>query len=126
MNNLEVSLIKYACPICGKTAEEGILMNSLLTEKNAKAAAELNGETIGYSDHACKECSKYKDKVVFFIGIDINKSTKDNLYRTGQITGVKKDSSLVNQVKNHIITLKDDSKYLYLDNILGKKIGLWK
>lgn len=76
MDNLEVSIVKYACPICGKTANEGILMNSLLTSSNAKAAAELNGKTIGYASHACKECSKYKDEVVFFIGIDLKKSEK--------------------------------------------------
>lgn len=76
MNNLEVSLVKYACPICGKTADEGVLMNTLLTPDKAKAAAELNGKTVGYADHACKECSKYKDEVVFFIGIDLKKIRK--------------------------------------------------
>jgi len=38
MNNLEVSIVKYICPICGEVAEEGILMNTLLTEEKAKAA----------------------------------------------------------------------------------------
>lgn len=33
---LEVSLVNYLCPICGEVAEEGIIMNSLLSEKAAK------------------------------------------------------------------------------------------
>lgn len=125
INNLEVSIVKYACPICGKPAEEGILMNSLLTEENAKMAAELNGKTIGYADHACKECTKYKN-VVFFIAIDVSKSNNDDVYRTGQISGIKDSSPLVQQVKNYIITLKDGSRYVNIDEKLGKEIGLWK
>lgn len=125
MDNLEVSIVKYACPICGKTANEGILMNSLLTSSNAKAAAELNGKTIGYADHACKECSKYKDEVVFFIGIDLKKSEKDNLYRTGQVVGVKKHSALVNAIKDSILVLKDKTEYCFMEDKQGKQIGLW-
>lgn len=125
MDNLEVSIVKYACPICGKTADEGILMNSLLTSSNAKAAAELNGKTIGYADHACKECSKYKDEVVFFIGIDLKKSEKDNPYRTGQVVGVKKHSALVNAIKDSILVLKDKTEYCFMEDKQGKQIGLW-
>lgn len=126
MNNLGVSIVKYLCPICGKEADNGIIMNSLLTEKNAKAAKELHNKAIGYADHACKECAKYKDKVVFFIGIDISKSEKNNPYRTGQISGVKKNSPLVNKVKDYISTLKDGSKYVFINENLGKQVGLWK
>ena len=125
MDNLEVSLVKYICPICGKTADEGVLMNTLLTPDKAKAAAELNGKTVGYADHACKECSKYKDEVVFFIGIDLKKSEKGNPYRTGQIVGVKKHSALVNAIKNYILTLKDKTKYCFIEKEQGKQIGLW-
>ena len=125
MNNLEVSLVKYACPICGKTANEGVLMNTLLTSDKAKVAAELNGKTVGYADHACKECSKYKDEVVFFIGIDLKKSEKGNPYRTGHIIGVKEHSALVNTVKNYILTLKDKTKYCFIEEKQGKQIGLW-
>lgn len=125
MDNLEVSIVKYLCPICGKVAEEGIIMNSLLTEKNAKAVKDLHNKAIGFADHACKSCKEYKDKVVFFIGIDVDKSTKEEPYRTGQITGVKKDSLLVNQSKDYIKTLKDGSKYCFISEEVGKSIGLW-
>ena len=125
MNNLEVSLVKYACPICGKTAEGGILMNTLLTGKYAKAAKELHGKTVGYADHACSECAKYKDKVVFFIGIDIKKSEPNNPYRTGQVVGVKKQSALVSNLKKYIQKLKDDTEFVYIEEENGKNIGLW-
>lgn len=124
-DNLGVSLVKYLCPICGKEAEEGIIMNTLLTEEHAKAAKELHGKAVGYSKHACKECAKYKDAAIFFIGIDISKSEPNNPYRTGQLTGVKKDSPLVDKVKDYIITLEDNSKYVFIDENLGKQIGLW-
>jgi hypothetical protein len=122
---LGVSIVNYLCPICGKVAEQGIMMNSLLTKEAAKEVSELNGKNIGFTNYACKECSKYKDEVVFFIGIDVSKSKPDSPYRTGQIVGVKKDSELVNHVKKHILTLSDDSQYVYIDEQAGKQIGLW-
>ena len=125
-DKIGVSIVKYLCPICGKEADSGIIMNSLLTEENAKEVEKLHNKAIGYADHACKECAKYKDKVVFFIGIDISKSEKNNLYRIGQISGVKNNSPLVYKVKDYISTLKDGSKYVFIDENLGKQVGLWK
>lgn len=124
--NLKASIVKYLCPICGKEAEEGIIMNSLLTEKAAKEVEELNGKTIGYTDHACKGCAQYKDEAVFFIGIDEEKSTPTDPYRTGNIVGIKKDSRLVKQCKDYIFELKDGTKYCYLEFNTGKEIGLWE
>lgn len=125
MNNLEVSIVKYLCPICGKVAEEGIIMNSLLTEKNAKAVKDLHNKTIGYTDHACSECKQYSKDAIFFIGIDEEKSTKEEPYRTGQIVGVKPTSSLVKHCKDYIHILKDGSKFCYISKNVGKSIGLW-
>lgn len=85
---LEVSLVNYLCPVCGNIAEEGIIMNSLLSEEAAKEVKNLHGKTVGYSDHACKECAKYKDKALFIIGIDAEKSKKEP-WRTGDIIGIK-------------------------------------
>ena len=125
MDNLEVSIVKYLCPICGKVAEEGIIMNSLLTEKNAKEVKDLHNKAIGYADHACSECKQYKDKVVFFIGIDEDKSTKEEPYRTEQIVGVKPTSSLIEHCKDYIQTLKDGSKFCYISKNVGESIELW-
>lgn len=38
---LEVSLVNYLCPVCGNIAEEGIIMNSLLSEEAAKERWKL-------------------------------------------------------------------------------------
>lgn len=84
MDNLEVSIVKYLCPICGKVAEEGIIMNSLLTEKNAKAVKDLHNKAIGYTDHACSECKQYKDKVVFLLVLMKRNLLKKNHIEQGR------------------------------------------
>jgi len=124
-NKLGVSLVKYLCPVCGKETDEGIIMNSLLTEKNAKAVEELNGKAIGFADHVCGECTKYKDNAVFFIGIDASKSQPNNPYRTGQLVAVRKDSDLVEHLAKYILELRDHAKYCFIEEDAGKKIGLW-
>ena len=125
MDNLEVSIVKYLCPICSKVAEEGIIMNSLLTEKNANAVKNLHNKTIGYTDYACSECKQHSKNVIFFIGIDEEKSTKEEPYRTGQVVGVNSTSSLVEHCKDYIQTLKDGSKFCYISKNVGESIGLW-
>lgn len=122
---LEVSLVDYLCPVCGKTAEQGIVMNSLLTEKAAKEVKNLHGKAVGYSDHVCDECAKYKDNALFIIGIDEEKSEKEP-WRTGNITGIKKDCPLALQIKPKAITLKDGTMYCFMDKKLGIELGLWE
>ena len=41
---LEVSLVNYLCPVCGNIAEEGIIMNSLLSKEVASEVEKLNGK----------------------------------------------------------------------------------
>ena len=124
-DKLGVSIVKYLCPICGKEADNGIIMNSLLTEENAKEVEKLHNKAIGYADHACSECKQYSKDAIFFIGIDEEKSTKEEPYRTGQVVGVKPTSSLVKHCKDYIHTLKDGSKFCYISKNVGKSIGLW-
>ena len=125
MDNFKVSLAKYICPICGGVAEEVIVTNTRLTKGAASKVEELNGKTIGFSDHACKECSEYKDKVVFFIGINPEKSSSEEVYRTGQVVGVRSDASLVAHFSKYIHSLRDGTKFCFIDELAGKKIGLW-
>lgn len=100
-------------------------MNSLLSEKAAKEVKNLHGKTVGYSDHACKECAKYKDKALFIIGIDAEKSKKEP-WRTGDITGINKDCPLALHIKPNTRTLKDGTMYCFMDKALGIELGLWK
>ena len=64
-DKLGVSIVKYLCPICGKEADNGIIMNSLLTEENAKEVEKLHNKAIGYADHACKECCPFDQSQPF-------------------------------------------------------------
>lgn len=125
-NNLEVSLVKELCPVCGKEMDGPIIMNSILTEDCAKEVKDLHNKVIGFADHCCKECSKYKDKVVFFVSIDTVKSTKEAPYRTGKIVGVKKGSDVVKLCKDYIITIKDGTQIMFIDDAIGKNLGLFK
>lgn len=125
MNNFEAAIVKYICPICGSVVEDNIIMNSRLTEEDASKVRELHNKIVGYSDHACEHCAKYKDDVVYFVGINEEKSTNKDVYRTGQIVGVRKEASLVSEVEKFIITLEDETKFCFIDVNIGKQIGLW-
>ena len=128
-NNLEVSLVKALCPVCCKEMDGPIIMNSILTEKNAKNVKDLHNKVIGFADHCCEECSKYKDEAVFFVSIDKSKSSGgslENLYRTGKISGIKKDIDIIKQFKDYIITIKDGTQIVFIDENAGKKLGLFE
>lgn len=88
-------------------------------------AKEKLNEMVGYSDHACEECSKYKDTAVYFIEIDSEKSVGNDTYRTGRITGIRKESELVAAAEKYIITLEDGTRFCYIDKKEGKRIGMW-
>ena len=128
-NNLEVSLVKELCPVCCKEMDGPIIMNSILTEENAKNVKDLHNKVIGFADHCCEECSKYKDEVVFFVSIDASKSSKDsleNLYRTGKIIGIKKEADIIESFKDYIITIKDGTQIVFIDEEIGKNLGIFK
>ena len=128
-NNLEVSLVKELCPVCCKEMDGPIIMNSILTEKHAKNVKDLHNKVIGFADHCCEECFKYKDKVVFFVSIDASKSSKDsleNLYRTGKISGIKKEADIIESFKDYIITIKDGTQIVFIDEETGKNLGIFK
>ena len=127
MNNFEEALTKEICPVCGKEMDGPLIMNSFLTEKCAKEVKDLNNKVIGFADHCCEECAKYKDDAVYFVSIDESKSSQSlkELYRTGKISGVKKDSKFIEQFKDFIVTLKDGTKIIFIDEQAGIKLGLW-
>lgn len=128
-NNLEVSLVKELCPVCYKEIDGPIIMNSILTEENAKNVKDLHNKVIGFADHCCEECSKYKDEAVFFVSIDASKSSNDsleNLYRTGKIIGIKKEADIIESFKDYIITIKDGTQIVFIDEETGKNLGIFK
>lgn len=126
-DNFEVGIVKYACPICGKEVDNEVILNSKLTKKAAQSIREMNGKFIGYSKNACEECLKYKDEVVFFIGIIPEKSDKTmGVYRTGHVVGVKQDSDFVKDVPvEYILKTANDVKFCFIDVKAGKEIGIF-
>ena len=91
-----LALAKELCPICAKEIDGPIVMGTVLSKKNAQKVNEMNGKVIGWSQKPCPECQKHIDNGVFFvIGVDIEKSTDEGLYRSGHIVGLKSDSGFV-------------------------------
>ena len=128
MNNLEVSLVKELCPVCCKEMDGPIVLNSILTENEAKKVKDLHNKVIGFADHCCEECAKYKDKVVYFVSIDASKSSKNSLeelYRTGKISGVKKEADIIKSCKDYIITIKDGTQIIFIDEEAGINLKIF-
>ena len=127
--NLGVALIKELCPVCGKEIDGPIILNSILTENEAKKVKDLHNKVVGFANHCCEKCSKYKDKAVFFVSIDESKSSKDsleNLYRTGKISGIKKEADIIKSFKDYIVTIEDGTQIIFIDEEFGKKLGVFK
>lgn len=127
-DNFEVGIVKYACPICGKEVNSDIIINNKFTKKAAESIREMNGKFIGYSKNACEECLKYKDEVVFFVGILPEKSDKTTgIYRTGHISGIKQESDFIKDIPaKYILKTDNDVKFCFIDVEAGKKVGIFK
>ena len=126
--NVEVALVKELCPVCCKEIDGPIIMNKMLTEEAVKEVKELYGKVVGFADHCCEECAKHKDEVVYFVGIDAEKSsanTLEELYRTGKIVGIKKEADIIEAFKDYIITLKDNTKICFIDKEAGINLGIF-
>ena len=128
-NNLGVALVKELCPVCCKEIDGPIILNSILIENEAKKVKDLHNKVIGFANHCCEECSKYKDEAVFFVGIDASKSSNDsleNLYRTGKISGIKKEADIIKSCKDYIITIEDGTQIVFIDEEAGKNLGVFR
>ena len=126
--NVEVALVKELCPVCCKEIDGPIIMNKMLTEEAAKKIKELNGKVVGFADHCCEECAEHKDEVVYFVSIDAEKSSSnklEELYRTGQIVGIKKEADIIDVVKDYIVTLKDNTRICFIDKEAGINLGIF-
>lgn len=125
-SSISAAIVHEICPICGKPMNESILMNSKIGPKYAKQVEEINGKAIGYSKDACEECLKYKDDAVFCIAIDEAKSKSNNLYRTGQLVGVRKDFQLFIDKPEFILKTENGVSYYFVEENAGKQIGFFK
>lgn len=120
-----VAIVHELCPICGKAMNEQIVMNSKPSVKSAKEIKEANNKAIGFSKDACEECSKHKDEVVYIIGVDEKLSKEDNMYRTGQIVGIKKECEFIINSKDFIYTTNNNVQFMFMDEKAGKQLGIF-
>ena len=91
---LGTALVKRLCPVCLKEQDSEILMNKVLTEKNADNIEAMHGKVIGFMKDACDECQEKlpKDKGTWLVVVDLSKTEdKSNPHRTGQLFGVTKE-----------------------------------
>ena len=91
---LGTALVKRLCPVCLKEQDSEILMNTVLSEKNADNIEAMHGKVIGFMDDACDECQEKlpKDKGTWLVVVDLSKTEdKSNPHRTGQLFGVTKE-----------------------------------
>ena len=125
MNNLEVSLCKEQCFICGKETEGPIIMNSLLTEKAANEVKQLHGKCIGYSEEICSDCKKLAEQGLIVLEIDASKSESGNPYRTGNMWVIKSDCALAKDMKDFIIN-KFGCEFVFVDKECAKQLGFYE
>ena len=124
-DKIGVSLIKYACPICGQAKDElsAIAMNTRLSKKAAEDVEKLNGKIVGFAEKPCKECQSYIDQGAFFIiGVGMEKTGKDtsNPYRSGHLVGIKKESEFYKNLPEEY--KKKDA--LYMDYREMEQLGM--
>ena len=102
---LGTALVKRLCPVCLKEQDSEILMNTVLTEKNADEIEAMHGKVVGFMDDACDECQEKlpKDKGTWLVVVDLSKTEdKSNPHRTGQLFGVRKEYALKIGVNSYI------------------------
>lgn len=114
-NLLGTALVKRLCPVCLKEKDSEILLNKVLTEKNAKEVEKLHGKVVGFFDDGCDECKEKlpPEKGTWFIVVDAEKTDdRSNPYRTGSIFGVSKEYAMKLDVTDYIayIDVKDAIK----------------
>ena len=127
-SKLGTALVRELCIICCKAQDGPIIMNKVLTEKNAKDIEDMHGKVIGFAEEPCKECQEDIDKAFMIIGYDEEKSNMQNLpigfHRTGHIIGVKKDIPLVTEWVANQVPHAIEEGYLFLPYQVLKKMNL--
>lgn len=133
-DTLGVALVKELCPICGKEMDGPIIMNKRLSKPNKKKVESMHNKVIGFADHCCDECSKYKKEGIFCIIFDDERSKKnasgginrmEDFYRVGYAC-IRKDSSFTKMLRDNklILELEDKTQYCFIEQKFAKNLGL--
>ena len=127
---LETALVKEICIVCLKEQDGPTLMNTILTESEAKKVKELHQKVIGFTDKPCNKCQEEMKDAFMFIGFDEEKSDMDNLpqgfFRTGHGVGVKKDIPLVQEWVKDNIPNAIEKGFCFIPHVVMKNLGLIK
>lgn len=128
MSEVGTALAKEICIICIKEQDGPILINTILTEQEAKKVEKMHNQVIGFADKPCESCQKMMEQAFIFIGFDEEKSDMENLpygfYRSGHIVGTKKDIPLVQEWVKDNIPNAIEQGFCFLPHIVMKNIGL--
>lgn len=123
-DDLGCAVVKFACPICLKPVEDetSIALGTRFSKANAERVNSMHNQIVGFSKKPCKECQEIIDKnALFIIGIDIEKSEKDNPYRSGHIVAIKRESEFVQHLpedfKKHDAIMMDYREMIQLGMI---------
>lgn len=120
MNNIEVALAKEACLACGNLMDGPIIMNTILTAKEAENVKNLHNKCIGYAENLCDKCKEMCSKGLLVVEIDAEQSEPNNPYRTGKLFVIKNDSDFVRNLDEQFIINKNGSKFVFVDKIAIK------
>ena len=127
-NKLGTALVRELCIICYKAQDGPIIMNTTLTEKNAKDIEDMHGKIVGFAEEPCESCQEDIDKAFMIIGYDEDQSDMENLpigfHRTGHIIGVKKDIPLVTEWVAKQVPHAIEKGYLFLPHVIMKDMNL--
>ncbi len=121
--NLGVALIHEICIVCGKETNEQIIMNQILSPKNAKDVKSMHKKAIGYAQEPCEECKELMTKGYILIEYDeALTEDKSNPYRTGNIWVIAfAAAKRMNMDKDTF-----ENGYALIDKDITNKLGLHK
>lgn len=126
-NNLGVALTKTQCPICLKTFDDSIVINTRFTEGESKKVKELHGKVINVE--TCSECKDYQKQGIIVRTIDPEKSIIENgkikePYYTGYF-GVIKEEVVKRMIeKGKLLDSILKSRLFVMTDEDAKQIGL--
>lgn len=125
-DNFEVALAKEICPVCGEAHDGPIVMNSLLTKKEADKVKQMHQQVVGVADQPCESCKEYMKQGVILLTVDESKTTDHrNPWRTGGFIVVSED--WINRAFDEEIAKELTAKRVgYIPHSLAVSIGLLK
>lgn len=123
---LGVAMVKHVCPVCAEYTEDSILMNTRLTQSNAKKVEEANGQIIGYMDEPCPQCQEYMKQGCVLITVDETR-TQDwkNPFRTGGFF-VLKDEAISRIFDESMSALVIKKRVGYIQHEAAVQLGFFQ